>query len=232
MKVHNLMEEYVEVRVRDLYQQLEKQKALWLSCSCENCIMDSISYVLNRTAPHYVVSGRGVVYTSQALDNHQLRADVDALCLEAVRTVNTVQRPYHKIISKINQTENASKPHFNFPVISGSVFNGDTFEPVINAEVTLKDKNGLVLMQDFSWSNPSKTFTSTKGAFSFWPQAIEAEKEDDARKFDFTLEIKAQGYQTQTKFIEITLTSESEKKTQINHTYTMKIQDVILFKNA
>ena len=97
MKVHNLMEEFVTQIVNELYDNLVENKARWITCSCESCRLDAISYVLNRIPPHYIISGRGVVYTAQMLNDPQLRADVSALSMEAIRIISSVQRPYHKI---------------------------------------------------------------------------------------------------------------------------------------
>lgn len=233
MNVHNIMEEYVSKNVNELYDELVKEKTPWLTCDCETCRMDSISYVLNRIQPRYIVSGRGAVYTTQILDDGQLKADVHALSIEAIRVISSVQRPYHKITSKVsesNKNKNISSPVFNFPVISGAVYDGDTFAPLIDAEITLLDKNGIVMMHDFSWPNPTKTFKSTKGSFSFWPNAETASKAGEAKKFSFTIEAKAEGYSTAKQGFEIILMSESEREEKIKNSLTMKIQDIILFK--
>lgn len=233
MNVHNQMEEYVSDRVRDIYRQLKEKESPWLTCSCESCILDSISYVLNRVAPHYVVSGRGAVYSSQVLNDSQLRADVDALAVEAIRIINSVQRPYHKLSSNLiaMSGQNEQQPFFNFPVLNGNVYDGSTFEPVIDAEITLKSKNGVVIMQDFSWPNPCRTYKSTKGSFSFWPESIPASKENEIRKFTFTAEAKAQGYQTVSQAFEIVVAGEPKKRIYINNSLTMKIPDFILFNS-
>ena len=58
MNVHNLMEEIVKQRVDQLYENAKNEKVEWLSCDCENCRLDTVSFVLNRIPPKYVVSGR------------------------------------------------------------------------------------------------------------------------------------------------------------------------------
>ncbi len=232
MKVHNIMEEYVEKNVNSLYEQLKKSNTSWLSCDCENCRLDAISYVLNRVQPHYTVSGRGAVYTSQILEDPQLKADLNAICMEAIRIISSIQRPYHK---ENSLTDEASKrfegsPVFNFPVISGSLYDGDTFEPVTDAEVTLYGQNGIVKMHDISWANPSNTFKTTKGSFSFWPETIKAVSRDESRKFSFTVEAKKKGYTTIRHGFEIVLMSENSVTGSISETVTTKIKDLILFK--
>ena len=80
MNVHNMMEDVVAQRVDALYDNLVEEKATWLSCACENCRLDTTSYVLNRIPPKYVVSGRGATYGADALATDiQIRADIDAL---------------------------------------------------------------------------------------------------------------------------------------------------------
>lgn len=233
MNVHNLMEEYVSERVIDIYDILKKEQPSWLTCTCESCILDSISYVLNRITPHYIVSGRGAIYTSQALEDNQLRADVDALAMEAIRIINSVQRPYHKLSSKINDMIKTldNVPTFNFPVISGTVFDGNTFEPIIDAEICLKNRDGIVVMHDFSWSNPCKTYKSTKGSFSFWPESSSSSNENEIKKFCFTITAKANGYQEASQGFEIVLSSELKKRIFINQSITMKLPDFILFNS-
>ena len=51
MNIHNLMEEVVGHRINKLYNQIKEVNACWLTCDCENCRADAISYVLNRVAP-------------------------------------------------------------------------------------------------------------------------------------------------------------------------------------
>lgn len=230
MKVHNVMEEYVEGQINSLYDQLEKEGAAWLTCSCENCRLDATSYVLNRIPPRYIVSGRGAVYTAQSLQDSQTKADVNAVSMEAIRVISTVQRPYHKTKRKTPQEDKPRSPAFNFPVISGAVFDGDTFEPLSDAEIVLMDSSGKTAMHDISWSNPAKTFKSTKGSFSFWPEAIPAEKAGETKKISFTIEAKAEGYPAARQGFEIVLMSENFRKENISQPITMKVQDIILFK--
>ena len=86
MNVHNIMEEKVFNHVNDLYNQMKEQNVSWLSCDCEQCRLDTASYVLNRIPPRYVVSGRGVSHNA-SLDDTQLRADINALVMEGKQTI-------------------------------------------------------------------------------------------------------------------------------------------------
>jgi competence protein ComFB len=232
MKVHNLMEEFVTQIVNELYDNLVENKARWITCSCESCRLDAISYVLNRIPPHYIISGRGVVYTTQMLNDPQLKADVTALSMDAIRIISSVQRPYHKIASEAQQNLKPKdlKPSFNFPVFSGIVYNGSTFETMPNVKITLKDKeNNIIAMQDFSWENPCKTFNSTKGSYSFWPKSIPAEEPNLTKKFQFIIEAQAEGYTPATCGFEIVLVSDEYQKVNIDQSLTLKLKDLFIF---
>lgn len=232
MKVHNLMEEYVFQIVNELYDKLAENNAPWLTCNCESCKLDATSYVLNRIEPHYIVSGRGVVYTSQLLNQSQLKADVNALSMEAIRIISSTKRPYHKEITKELKKEikKDDSCYFNFPIFSGTVYNGSTFEVLPNVTITLKDNdNNIIAMQDFSWENPCKTYSSTKGSFSFWPHSIKADKINENKKFEFILETSCEGFTNTTCGFDITLVSEDTKKTNIASTVTLKLKDIFMF---
>lgn len=234
MKVHNLMEEYVSQRVESIYDQLsdERNKNNLVACSCSRCRLDSKAYVLNKIKPYYVVSGRGVVYSAQELVNSQLKADVDALILEAIKKVSSTQRPNHAVMSFIDKTTKKLKetPCFNFPIITGTLLNGATFEPLADAEVTLLNSDRTVMMQDSSFANPGKTFVSTNGSYSFWPEAIKADVVGITKDFHFTIEAKAPGFQAVTKGFDIAVTSDAKMHLQFGSDLTVKIPDLILFK--
>ena len=68
MKVQNIMESYIIKRTNALYDDFVEMKNSFLTCSCENCRLDTICYVLNRVQPKYVVSGRGMTYANLALN--------------------------------------------------------------------------------------------------------------------------------------------------------------------
>lgn len=230
MKLHNQMEEYVEDKVRDIYTKLSQSKAPWLKCSCENCILDATAYVLNRVTPRYVVPGR-VTNANNILDDRQLSADIDALSIEAVRTINSIQRPDHRIFaaSSTNDVLREAMPSFNFPVVTGGVFDGNTFEAISGATVTLKNENGVVRMQDSTWENPCKTYKSTNGTFNFWPQSVTAQKVNLSKKFTFIAEATAPNYQDVILTFDITITSEEKMRNFINNSVKMKIADFIMF---
>ncbi|MCR5289323.1 MAG: late competence development ComFB family protein [Treponema sp.] len=231
MNVHNQMEEIVTKSVNNLFDQLKEINPPWFTCDCENCRMDAISYVLNRVPPKYVVSGRGVIYTAQELSDGQVQADLDALGIEAIRKVNSIKRPYHNTNNNKATPANNNSPVFNFPLITGSVLDGTTFEPVIEASVEIKHDGKLVAMMDPSWNNPCKTFKLTKGTYSFWLKPYTSKKVGDSENFSFTLDISAPGYDTTTYSFNIPVISKDSVDT-LNTTFSLKIQDLYLFKSG
>ena len=234
MKVHNLMEEYVSQRVDSMYEHMKgKNKPVWLTCDCKRCRMDSTAYVLNKVHPCYIVSGRGAVYSEQNLVDSQLKADVDALILEAIRTVSSTQRPNHDIMTYVDEQSagKADGPAFNFPFINGVVLNGSTFEPLPNAEITLFDESGIVDMQDSSFPNPCRTFQSTKGSYTFWPFSIPAQKAGETKTFHFIVEAKAEGFSPVQTAFDVPVISDSRKRFQFSSILSVKVKDLILFRS-
>lgn len=229
IQVHNLMEELVFERVSELYDQVKDMNTTWLTCDCENCRIDTVNYVLNRIQPKYVVSGRGVTHNLNLINDTQLKADIDSLAIEGMRLVSSAKRPYHNsaTIKKISLPKG---PVFNFPTFGGSVFDGSTFEPLRDAKILLKLDNNIAEMMDITWANPAQTFSATKGNYTFWVRQIPCEKEKESRIFNFSLEIKADGYSPVTYSFEVPLVSENINRNEVNSTYSLKIQDLFLFR--
>lgn len=229
LQVHNLMEEKVFECVNALYDQIKQARSPWLTCDCENCRIDAVNYVLNKIPPHYVVSGRGVTHNAELLNEHQLKADIDALAMEGIRLVSSAKRPYHNAVQKTASIP--SEPVFNFPTLVGTVYDGSTFVPLENAYIDLRLDGKLAEMMDASWANPTQTFEATKGSYTFWPKAIKTAEEKENRTFTFTLEISAEGYTPTTYTFTVPLVSEKINRFEPNSIYSLKIQDIFLFKS-
>ena len=232
INIHNIMEEQVISRINELYDQVMKKGATWLTCDCENCRLDTISFVLNRIQPRYVVSGRGVTHNTAAfLNDTQIAADIDRLGLDGMRLVSTAKRPYHKSAKlNANKGPELKTPVYNFPTFIGNVFDGSTFEPLVDAKVLLKEGDAVAEMMDASWSNPSKTFSSTNGSYTFWPAPKVTAEEKENREFTFTVEVSAEGYVPVIYTFSISLVSEKNDRRELNSTYSLKIQDLFLFR--
>ena len=233
MNVHNIMEEVVSQRIDELYKNLEEAGVSWVSCSCENCRLDAKSYVLNRIPPKYVVSGRGVTHnaTELAADN-QIKIDIDALGMEAIRLISETNRPFHSLTrTECEVAKETANPVYNFPTFIGSVLDGSTFEPVENAEVSLFLKGELAAMIDKTWENPVKTYNSTHGAYSFWVRPIPTQDAQNSMRFDFTLEVSAPGYKSAVSSFSVPVESDFLPRHKINSTYSLKIRDIVIFKD-
>ena len=230
MNVHNLMEDIVSQAVNKLYEQVMQAKASWLTCDCENCRLDTISYVLNRIPPRYVVSGRGVTHSTEQLNSSQLKADIEALSMEGMRTVSSTKRPFHSSERKDCTIQPAAKPAFNFYTFTGSILDGNTFEPVTGASILLKLDGKPAEMVDKTWSNPVTTVKSTKGRYSFWIKSQPTRKADVTKKFNFSLEITAPDYEELIYHFEVPITSERSIRNELDSTHSLMIKDLVLFK--
>ena len=231
MNIHNLMEEVVSHRINKLYEQIKDIKATWLTCDCENCRLDTISYVLNRIPPRYVVSGRGVTHAKDILEDQQVKADIDAVGLEGIRIVSSTKRPFHNATRKECSVETSGDPIFNFPTIQGTILDGNTFEPLAGASVTLKMNGNPVPMADITWANPINTYNSTHGTYSFWPKAIEAKKNGELKNFCFTIDVSCPGYSSITYSFNTNLVAETKTRGELDTTISLKIMDLVMFRS-
>ena len=232
MNVHNLMEDVVIKAVNTLYDRVKSENVAWLTCDCENCRLDTVSYVLNRIPPKYVVSGRGVTHNVEYLASSQLLADVDSLALEGMRTVSSTKRPFHtenRQDCTIQGSNSNPTPAFNFFTFMGVVLDGNTFEPVTNAKITLKMNGNLAEMVDKTWSNPFHLVPSTKGVYSFWVKSLPAKESGEREYFNFSIEIEAEGYSECVYNFEVPMSEDSVRQTLVS-TYTLKIKDLVIFK--
>lgn len=230
MNVHNLMEDIVQKEVDFLFDEAKKEKASWLTCDCLTCRLDTVSYVLNKIPPKYVVSGRGVSHSTEYLGSSQLLADVNALSIQGMRIVNSTKRPYHTNNKEDFTIQENSQPSFNFATFTGNIYDGDSFEPINEATLTLKCDGKIAQMVDKTWTNPFQIVKSLKGAYSFWVKPIIAEKEEITKNFNFSLEISAPEYTGITSYFEIPVTSEKSARSQLNSTFSFKLKDIFLFK--
>lgn len=230
MKIHNLMEELVENKVNSLYADLKETNAVWLTCDCENCRLDAMAFVLNRIPPKYIISSRGITHTAADGNLSQIKADIDALAIEGIRLVSSSTRPTHKLKTSADALFiSGTKPYFFFPVFTGTIMDGMTFEPLSNASITLLKNNELAEMIDQTWQNPTKTYVSTKGTYSFSVKPELAEKEKEDSHFDFSLKVEADGYEPVSYAFSIPATSEILKQSRQLSLYSLKIQDLFLF---
>ena len=55
---------------------------------------------------------------------------------------------------------------------------------------------------------------------------------ESSKSFTFTLEISAEGYETINHTFEVPINKENRMRKSLNSTYTLKIQDLFLFKKV
>ncbi len=232
MNVQNIMESAVESEVNKLYEQVKSEKAAWLTCDCSYCRLDTICYVLNRVPAKYVVSSRGITHSAWEWDNHQIQADLTSIALEGMKIVSRTKRPYHAENNKIIQDKELDKPAFNFATFIGAIIDGSTFEPIPEATVLLSCNGKPAEMIDKSWSNPYKTCKATNGTYSFWVKPVSAKKGGESKTFKFTLDISAEGYTPYKYNFEIPVNSDDVTKLEIDSKFSLKFNDIVLFKEG
>jgi len=226
MNVHNIMEELVYSEVNGLFDTAKKDQASWLTCSCGQCRLDTICYVLNRVEPRYIKSGRGLAYSQleESLDKAQIAADINILAIEGMKQVLGSKRPHSPEISDMPQT-----PVFNFPTLMGRVLDGKTFEPVKNLSVSLFLDGSMAESIDTSWDNPYQISAHTPGTFSFWVKPVGSDKEGANKVFAFEARIEEKGYDPINYFFELGITSESFIRTAYSAEHSFVLPDLHLF---
>lgn len=226
------MEDVVQKSVNKLYDQVKASNTPWLTCDCMNCRLDTINYVLNRVPPKYVVSGRGVTHSADTLNDPQIKADIESLALEGMRIVSSTKRPFHSNERKDCTIEATETPSYNFSIISGTILDGATFEPVTNATVVLKCNGKAAEMIDKTWSNPYTTCKSTRGVYNFWMKPIPAKKAGTSKTFKMQLDITAPDFSPLSYYFEIPLKAEDSSRSELDSTFSIKLKDLVLFKEG
>ncbi|MDR0551573.1 MAG: late competence development ComFB family protein [Spirochaetaceae bacterium] len=189
--IHNVMEEEVITEIDRICESIEKEAKRGSAqykgiCTCVQCKLDAACYVLNRIAPGYVVSGRGITHAAQdTLEKQQKKTDISILVYEAILQVAHNQRP--NIDHKVKKEGIAEGMFFNIPVIYGRILNGATFAPIDGIEVYLHYNETPVPMRNENFSNPCKLNDKTNGFFTFWPEGIPAPRHSACRKFNYVL---------------------------------------------
>lgn len=226
MEVHNLMEEIVFTHVNDLFDEAKKDRAVWLTCSCDQCRLDTICYVLNRIQPRYIKSARGLAHTQvvDATEHAQLQADINRIAVEGMKQVLSSKRPHTS-----SQESLPAAPAFNFPTIVGRVLNGNTFEPVTDISVELLIDGERATPIDPSWENPCKISTHTPGTYTFWVIPVSAKNERENRVFNFEIRAIIPSFDEVHHYFELGLTSESLIRTAYNAEHSFIVPDIHLF---
>ena len=227
MKVHNILEEVVDEKVNGMYEKVKSLHTSWLNCDCNQCREDTISYVLNRLPPLYIVSGRGITHQS-VLQDKQILADIDTLTIEGMKKVATSKRSYHGLSTNIADKK-ITGPSFNFPAFLGTISDGESFEPVEDAKITLFLDSTPAILIDHTWPNPLLTSRITKGRYSFWVKPITTMNAGEQKNFSFTIEVSANHYETVQYSFCVPVVSGASPELVYNATYSLQLPNLCLF---
>lgn len=226
MRVHNLVKDLVVQKVEEMFTHQEELDKLGL-VSTLAAKMDVVCYVLNRTAPQYVVSGRGIAHSESQDYQRKLQqlADITRLVKEGMTSVATHIRDR----GDGSFEKNLEGKFFNFPSIIGRMFNGINFEPIHDISVSLVHQGKLVKVIDPNWQNPYKLVVNTAGTFLFWPHPIPAENDITEKVLEFELAVTDEHFEPLHYFFEVHVKAENEFIDFVNTTESLRIKDLYLF---
>ena len=231
MELHNTLEATVISKVDEIFEALNTEGNNGKFCTCRQCRMDVICYVLNRTPPHYIVSNRGASRVLvEDIGRQQQTADISALIYEGLKQVSDNLRPNFKHFPEKGAAGNGSEiPMFNVPTIMGRVFNGNNFAPLSGVNVELLWNGELVDMKDGNWQNPCHIVSNVEGNFSFWPAPVTASKDNKHKIFEYILRVSAPEFETLAHVFKIPVASEIRATGSFSLDRTFKLPDLYMF---
>ena len=230
MDIHNTSEDIVHNLADQIFKEIKLSGNPESFCLCEQCIVDTICYTLNRIEPHYIVSNRGLTRVQQnGMKRQQIEADVTTLLYKGLRLVNHNMRPTAPHDGSNMSRYNIKQPFFDLPTISGRIFDGVTFEPIIGIEVSLYCDGELSIMRNNNWQNPYTMIISTPGGYSFWPAPVNADAVDISRDFKLSIRVSSPDYEPLNHFFNISAVSKfhTPNSYALNRTFTLP--DLYLF---
>ena len=230
MDIHNSSEDIVFSTANKIFDEIQKSSNPDKYCLCEQCQVDTICYTLNRIAPHYIVSNRGLTRVQQnGMRQQQIEADVTTLVYRGLRLVNHNLRPTAPHDGTTSNTQKSHNPVFDIPTISGRIFDGISFEPVVGIEVGLYIEGELVSMRNNNWQNPYTMVPSTPGAFSFWPAPVTAEAPEITNVFNYSIKVSSPDFEPLNHFFNITSLSKYHAPNSYTLNRSFKLPDLYLF---
>jgi len=230
MDIHNTSEDIVYHTADQVFLEIKKSGNPDNLCLCEQCKVDTICYTLNRIDAHYIVSNRGLTRVQQnGIKRQQTEADVTTLIYKGLKLVNHNMRPTAPHDGSSIQERKIAQPFFDVPTISGRIFDGVSFEPIVGVDISLFCEGEIVPMRNNNWQNPYAIIASTPGAYSFWPAPIPTEAADIERVFHYTLKINSPDYELLSHFFSITIVSKFHSPNSYALNRTFKLPDLYLF---
>jgi len=229
MDIHNVNEDVVFNAVQKIFDEIEAGGNPEKFCLCYQCRTDIVCFALNRIEPHYIVSNRGFTrIESNSLKSQQMEADLTLLIYKGIRLVNHNKRPTTPHDNSGN-SQRIHSPLYDIPTIAGRIFNGISFEPVIDIDVSLYCEGEIVVMRNNNWQNPYKVVPNTPGTYSFWPIPIIADSPDVTKEFKFSLRVNSPDYEPLNHFFNITSTSRFHSSQSYTLNRTFKLPDLYIF---
>lgn len=232
--IHNVMEELVKTEVDRLFGTAETQGLEWLSCTCPQCRGDVICYVLNKVPPRYIRSSRGIAHyiESEKTEKPQVSADISAIALEGMKQVSKRKRPH------LDDDGAGLKPQeggqdsffFNFPLITGRVLDGLSFEPLAGVSVTLCLDGEPCKPLGPSWDNPFITNEHAPGNFALAAMPLPASFASERKIFDFEIKVAAEGKDPVVHFVRIGATGAPPQKDDLRKSdFSIVLPDIFVF---
>ena len=166
----------------------------------ETFLHDVAAYTLNRVPPKYIMSERGFtrfasVNIASESNGDGLMSLVELLIVinKAIGVVQSRRRFPHVVETEDEIGAFLGEPGrevyvHNFPQLIGRVLDKSNHEPVFGACVTLYREGEVVVPAQTGWINPYYTNQPTRGFFSFWPQAVRTESEQETFVFKITID--------------------------------------------
>jgi competence protein ComFB len=228
MKLHNQMEDLVLAGIEEIFSSKTDLK---IRGHLHLRPMPPRHRLLCPEPPHpqYIISGRGLAHLeSDSLDLQQKKADIVALLHEGIREVARAKRPFFTHDSR-RHTDQPEGPFFNFPIMSGKIFNGTTFQPESDLVVTLRSEGTIVKMIDPNWLNPYQMVDNTPGNYLFWPYPAVGGEIGETRSFSFEVLAEKEGFDPVRGFVSLELTAEKEFIDSCQLQRTMHIDDLFIF---
>jgi len=230
MDIHNTNEDLVFSSVQTIFDEIQESGNPEKYCLCYQCRIDTICYTLNRIEPNYIVSNRGFTRIEQSGVKHQqIEADITTLIYKGLRLVNHNMRPTASHDGTATGSYKILSPMYDIPTIAGRIFNGASFEPIVDTDVYLYCEGELVEMRNNNWQNPFTMVASTPGAFSFWPAPITADTPDFTKEFKFSIKVKSADFEPLNHFFSISAISKFHNPQSYALNRTFKLPDLYLF---
>jgi competence protein ComFB len=230
MDIHNTNEEVVFSMVQNFFDEIQQRGNPEKFCLCYQCRIDTVCFTLNRIEPNYIVSNRGFTRLEQAtIKNQQIEADITTLVSKGLRLVNHNLRPTAPHDGTQFNINKIMDPMYDIPTISGRIFNGISFEEVVDIDVSLYHEGDHIAMRNNNWQNPFRMVPSTPGVFTFWPSPIIANAPDVVKEFKFSIRVISPDYENLSHFFSISLTSKFHNPQSFALNRTFKLPDLYIF---